>query len=120
MRGRDVVDAAADGWKAAHDSTRRPIRRAALASEGGRSPALPELFTLRTSLQWILSRQLQGGAERRRRELPEQQRSNRRRPRCQRAERQLHPAAGRWPGAASDRKSTRLNSSHGYISYAVF
>src|SRR2546422_4378108 len=25
-------------------------------------------------------------------------------------------AAGRWP----DRKSTRLNSSHGYISYAVF
>src|SRR2546429_2606120 len=30
---------------------------------------------------------------------------------------------GRAPGAASnllDRKSTRLNSSHGYISYAVF
>src|SRR5687768_18263891 len=24
------------------------------------------------------------------------------------------------PGAAEDRKSTRLNSSHGYISYAVF
>src|SRR2546429_3848063 len=28
-----------------------------------------------------------------------------------------HPAAARTPG---DRKSTRLNSSHGYISYAVF
>src|SRR6266550_5694074 len=39
--------------------------------------------------------------------------------------------SGRWPGAWSprrgrpwdsrpDRKSTRLNSSHGYISYAVF
>src|SRR2546422_4723335 len=28
-----------------------------------------------------------------------------------------HPAAGR---AHRDRKSTRLNSSHGYISYAVF
>src|SRR2546422_6114177 len=26
----------------------------------------------------------------------------------------------RAPGAAGDRKSTRLNSSHGYISYAVF
>src|ERR1041385_4292912 len=25
-----------------------------------------------------------------------------------------------YAGAASDRKSTRLNSSHGYISYAVF
>src|SRR2546429_2523959 len=25
-----------------------------------------------------------------------------------------------WPRARSDRKSTRLNSSHGYISYAVF
>src|SRR5256884_2931166 len=26
----------------------------------------------------------------------------------------------RWNGGTSDRKSTRLNSSHGYISYAVF
>src|SRR2546422_1156355 len=25
-----------------------------------------------------------------------------------------------WPGGGRDRKSTRLNSSHGYISYAVF
>src|SRR2546422_7024618 len=30
----------------------------------------------------------------------------------------LRPRAG--GGAAGDRKSTRLNSSHGYISYAVF
>src|SRR2546429_6670467 len=33
-------------------------------------------------------------------------------------------AGGRWlargGGASQDRKSTRLNSSHGYISYAVF
>src|SRR2546429_1734801 len=30
-------------------------------------------------------------------------------------------APGRWPHRLSpDRKSTRLNSSHGYISYAVF
>src|SRR3989449_2202935 len=28
--------------------------------------------------------------------------------------------AYRWPGNVRDRKSTRLNSSHGYISYAVF
>src|SRR2546422_9864347 len=30
--------------------------------------------------------------------------------------------AGYWrgPGSGADRKSTRLNSSHGYISYAVF
>src|SRR5216684_5120562 len=28
------------------------------------------------------------------------------------------PSAAGWPGR--DRKSTRLNSSHGYISYAVF
>src|SRR5216684_7416181 len=38
--------------------------------------------------------------------------------------RHARPARGMWPGAASrpvpDRKSTRLNSSHGYISYAVF
>src|SRR2546422_1954119 len=26
----------------------------------------------------------------------------------------------RWPAGLLDRKSTRLNSSHGYISYAVF
>src|SRR2546429_1591005 len=36
----------------------------------------------------------------------------------------LPPAAGRVPrtaaGGRRDRKSTRLNSSHGYISYAVF
>src|SRR5690606_42062611 len=31
-----------------------------------------------------------------------------------------HPAAPRVPGAAADRKSTRLNSSHVKISYAVF
>src|SRR2546422_4408534 len=30
------------------------------------------------------------------------------------------PADGRWRSLAQDRKSTRLNSSHGYISYAVF
>src|SRR2546422_7466330 len=29
-------------------------------------------------------------------------------------------AAAERPGAERDRKSTRLNSSHGYISYAVF
>src|SRR2546422_1281944 len=29
-------------------------------------------------------------------------------------------ASGAAPSAARDRKSTRLNSSHGYISYAVF
>src|SRR5256885_8825740 len=107
MRGRDVVDAAADGWKAAYDSTRWPVRRAPFAPEAGRSSALPELFTLRTPLRWILSRQRQGGAERRRRELPEQQRSNGRRPRCQRAERQLHLAAGRPPGGAPERGNRR-------------
>src|ERR1041385_8605661 len=36
------------------------------------------------------------------------------------------PSSVRWPGGTAqtlttlDRKSTRLNSSHGYISYAVF
>src|SRR2546422_4610794 len=30
------------------------------------------------------------------------------------------PASGRTCRPAADRKSTRLNSSHGYISYAVF
>src|SRR2546422_8195994 len=30
------------------------------------------------------------------------------------------PAPGRAPPGRGDRKSTRLNSSHGYISYAVF
>src|SRR2546422_1593635 len=32
----------------------------------------------------------------------------------------LPAAGGERPGAHGDRKSTRLNSSHGYISYAVF
>src|SRR2546422_7811564 len=31
-----------------------------------------------------------------------------------------HPVGGRGLRAHGDRKSTRLNSSHGYISYAVF
>src|SRR2546422_2427857 len=30
------------------------------------------------------------------------------------------PGLSRYAGAVQDRKSTRLNSSHGYISYAVF
>src|SRR5687768_12170855 len=30
------------------------------------------------------------------------------------------PPSHRWLGGGGDRKSTRLNSSHGYISYAVF
>src|SRR2546422_4252747 len=33
---------------------------------------------------------------------------------------QIACSAGRSPCARGDRKSTRLNSSHGYISYAVF
>src|SRR2546429_4472911 len=33
---------------------------------------------------------------------------------------QVVAAAGNHAGAVADRKSTRLNSSHGYISYAVF
>src|SRR3712207_8155808 len=31
-----------------------------------------------------------------------------------------HVTGQRWPGATEDRKSTRLNSSHANISYAVF
>src|SRR2546429_4002285 len=33
---------------------------------------------------------------------------------------QIYPGVNRWLAATPDRKSTRLNSSHGYISYAVF
>src|SRR2546422_8559327 len=36
------------------------------------------------------------------------------------AERAGEPDQGRYAGDDRDRKSTRLNSSHGYISYAVF
>src|SRR2546422_6670567 len=36
------------------------------------------------------------------------------------AARRAPPAAVRNPPPSRDRKSTRLNSSHGYISYAVF
>src|SRR2546422_6229724 len=32
----------------------------------------------------------------------------------------IQKTLGRWRATSSDRKSTRLNSSHGYISYAVF
>src|SRR2546429_3614648 len=35
-------------------------------------------------------------------------------------EKELAGALANEPGPAGDRKSTRLNSSHGYISYAVF
>src|SRR5207247_449401 len=107
MRGLDLRVAAADGWKSAYDPAPWPIRRAALASEAGRSPAVPELFTLRTSLRRALPRQRQGGAKRRRGELLEQQRSNGRRPRCQRTERQLHVAAGRRTGGAPERGNRR-------------
>src|SRR5947207_6758264 len=44
--------------------------------------------------------------------------SNRRRVR--RAQRGTRDSCGPTPGSASDRKSTRLNSSHTVISYAVF
>src|SRR6266436_1180926 len=49
----------------------------------------------------------------------------RRRPRRSARNRRLHPGDGNdqadpRPRGKSDRKSTRLNSSHGYISYAVF
>src|SRR2546429_4979064 len=43
--------------------------------------------------------------------------------RCSLRDRSLSPAASRaakLPTKVPDRKSTRLNSSHGYISYAVF
>src|SRR2546429_8955516 len=36
------------------------------------------------------------------------------------AERPVYASVGRWLSEVLDRKSTRLNSSHGYISYAVF
>ncbi len=68
MRRRDLAVAAADGWKAAHDSARRPVRRAPPAPDAGRSAALPELFALRTRLRRAVSRQRQGRAQRRRRD----------------------------------------------------
>src|SRR2546429_4083944 len=39
---------------------------------------------------------------------------------CESRERPLRKCAGPRPECPPDRKSTRLNSSHGYISYAVF
>src|SRR2546422_4207797 len=46
---------------------------------------------------------------------------NRRRQKGDRqAERRHRPRNRRWRRQDRDRKSTRLNSSHGYISYAVF
>src|SRR2546422_7590896 len=41
-------------------------------------------------------------------------------PEKHRAERTRAVPGGDEPSVATDRKSTRLNSSHGYISYAVF
>src|SRR2546429_2309908 len=35
-------------------------------------------------------------------------------------EKKMSPGSGETPERLGDRKSTRLNSSHGYISYAVF
>src|SRR2546422_5060223 len=47
--------------------------------------------------------------------------AGRRRPRVpQRSPEPGQPRAAHPPGGEADRKSTRLNSSHGYISYAVF
>src|SRR2546422_2907420 len=40
--------------------------------------------------------------------------------RCEHQDRCLAPLAPQLGGDLQDRKSTRLNSSHGYISYAVF
>ena len=58
-------------------ATGRPVRRAPLAPEARRALALPQLFTLRTSLRQALPRQRQARAERRRGKLPGRQRSNR-------------------------------------------
>src|SRR2546422_2348012 len=43
-----------------------------------------------------------------------------RRPPCKWPARPFHPVRCARPRCRRDRKSTRLNSSHGYISYAVF
>src|SRR3990172_8423582 len=42
------------------------------------------------------------------------------RPHAALAPRRRAPGLAPWASAAGDRKSTRLNSSHGYISYAFF
>jgi hypothetical protein len=78
-----------------------------VCAEVGRSAALSELFALRSSLRHAVSRERQGGAERRRGELPRPQRSSGRCPRCQRAERQLHLAAGRRAGGVPERGNRR-------------
>src|SRR2546422_2289894 len=53
---------------------------------------------------------------------PPKTKSNSRRPVCHRRTPAPSPRADRRTGGLpdGDRKSTRLNSSHGYISYAVF
>ena len=69
---------------------------------------LPELFTLRSPLRHAVSRQRQGGAERRRGERTSDSNVRAGRcHRCQRAERQLHPAAGRRAGGAPERGNRR-------------
>src|SRR2546429_5199517 len=64
-----------------------------------------------------------GGARGLHRELPENRRHLRPARSAQRVERVVAisaPVRDPAHGSAADRKSTRLNSSHGYISYAVF
>src|SRR2546422_6729549 len=68
-----------------------------------------------------------GGAERRRQDDAVSDARRAGGPRCRKGESAARrdrglPAAGgdRYGGDVGDRKSTRLNSSHGYISYAVF
>src|SRR2546430_5074287 len=50
----------------------------------------------------------------------DRRRSRRRRRRSYSRRRRRHPRQTRSPDVCSDRKSTRLNSSHSQISYAVF
>src|SRR5438445_668539 len=80
MHRRDLVVAAADGWKAPHEPTTGAIRRAPAATCVRWSSALPELLTLRPPLRRAVPGERQGRAQRSRGNLLEQQRTTGRRP----------------------------------------
>src|SRR2546422_10510818 len=86
----------------------RPLRPPCRDGRGAPPPGRRSRRALPRSLEPCGSRDARSG------ELSARQRGGGPRPRRRRRDR------GRPPGAGRDRKSTRLNSSHGYISYAVF
>src|SRR5262249_46744181 len=101
------LGAAADGREAPHPSTSGTVRGAPAAPGRRRSTALPELLPLGAALRHRVPAERQAGTEGGGRALPAPPGTNRRCPRGERAQGQLHPPARGRAGGAPQRGDRR-------------